>query len=96
MQETMVEEPTKDLNVPSEAIKEEEQKDYEKERDRENRDDHENEEEKPTTILFTPKQLEVLIKMNRLDFTELVVTFKGGSSKGVGFKPAKPGNFDRV
>jgi hypothetical protein len=34
--------------------------------------------------------------MNRLDFIELVATFKGESSKGVGFKPAKPGNFDEV
>jgi hypothetical protein len=34
--------------------------------------------------------------MNRLDFNELVVVLKGGSSKGVGFKPIKPGNFDRV
>jgi hypothetical protein len=34
--------------------------------------------------------------MNRPDFNELFVTFKGGSSKGVGFQPAKPGNFDGV
>jgi hypothetical protein len=34
--------------------------------------------------------------MNRPDFTELVVTLKGGSSKGVGFKPTKLGNFDGV
>jgi hypothetical protein len=26
----------------------------------------------------------------------LVAALKGGSSKGVGFKPAKPRNFDRV
>jgi len=32
--------------------------------------------------------------MNRLDFIELVAAFKGGSSKGVGFKPTKHGNFD--
>jgi hypothetical protein len=32
--------------------------------------------------------------MNRLDFNELVVALKGGSSKGVEFKPAKPGNLD--
>jgi hypothetical protein len=32
--------------------------------------------------------------MNRLDFNELVTALKGGSSKGVEFKPAKPGNFD--
>jgi hypothetical protein len=34
--------------------------------------------------------------MNRPDFIELVATLKGGSSKGVGFKPAKPGNFDKI
>jgi hypothetical protein len=32
--------------------------------------------------------------LNRLDFNELVAAFKGGSSKGVEFKPAKPENFD--
>jgi hypothetical protein len=34
--------------------------------------------------------------MNRPDFTKLVVAFKGGSSKGVGFKPTKPGHFDGI
>jgi hypothetical protein len=34
--------------------------------------------------------------MNRPDFIELVVAFKGGSLKGVGFKPAKLENFDGV
>jgi hypothetical protein len=32
--------------------------------------------------------------MNRLNFSELVVAFKGGSSKNAGFQLAKPGNFD--
>jgi hypothetical protein len=32
--------------------------------------------------------------MNRPDFNELVAALKGGSSKGVGLKPAKPKNFD--
>ncbi len=32
--------------------------------------------------------------MNRLDFSELVITLKGGSSKSAGFQPAKLGNFD--
>ncbi len=41
----MVEEPTQDLDVLFEAIREEEQKVYEKQKDRENHDDHENEEE---------------------------------------------------
>jgi len=34
--------------------------------------------------------------MNRPNFTELVAALKGGSSKGVGFKLAKPRNFDRA
>ncbi len=34
--------------------------------------------------------------MNRPDFTELVAALKGGSSKGVRFKPTKPRNFDRI
>jgi hypothetical protein len=38
--------------------------------------------------------LEVLLKMNRPNFSELVVALKGGSSKNAGFQPAKPGNFD--
>jgi hypothetical protein len=32
--------------------------------------------------------------MNRPNFIELVVALKGRSLKGVGFKPAKLGNFD--
>jgi hypothetical protein len=92
----MVEEPAQDLDVPSKVVREEEQEDYEKEGDHENHDDHENEEKKPTKVLFTPEQLKVLFKMNRFDFTELVVALKGGSSKGVGFKPIKPRNFDEI
>jgi hypothetical protein len=53
VQETMVEEPTQDLEVPSEAIKEEEQEDSKKQEDQENHDIHENEKQQPTTILFT-------------------------------------------
>jgi hypothetical protein len=34
--------------------------------------------------------------MNRPDFSELVITFKIRSLKGVGFQLAKPGNFDRI
>ncbi len=41
--------------------------------------DHENEKEQPTIVLFIPEQLEVLLKMNRLDFTKLVVALKGKS-----------------
>jgi hypothetical protein len=43
--ETMVENPTLDRKVPSEAIREEEQENFEKQEDQENHDDHENEEE---------------------------------------------------
>jgi hypothetical protein len=42
------------------------------------------------------EQLEVLLRMNRPDFTKLVEALKGGSSKSVGFKPTKPRNFDGV
>ncbi len=44
VQETMVEEPTQDLDVPSEAIREEEQDDFEEQEDQEDLDDHESEE----------------------------------------------------
>jgi hypothetical protein len=40
----MVEEPTQDLEVPFEVIREEEQEDSEEREDHENYDDHENEE----------------------------------------------------
>lgn len=71
----MVEEPTRDLNVPSRAIREEEQEDFEEQEDQENHNDHENEKEQPTTILFIPEQLEVLLKMNRPDFIKLLCVF---------------------
>jgi hypothetical protein len=51
----MVEEPTQDLDVIIEAIREEEQEDFENQEDYDNRDDHENEEEQPATVLFTPE-----------------------------------------
>jgi hypothetical protein len=38
--------------------------------------------------------LEVFLKMNRPDFSELVVALKGGASKDARFQPAKPRNFD--
>ncbi len=41
----MVEEPTQDLDVPSEAIRDDEQKDFKEKEDLQNCDDHENEEE---------------------------------------------------
>jgi hypothetical protein len=90
VQKAMLEEPTKDQEVPPESIGEEEpeaQKDH---------DDPESEEEKLNTVLFTLKQLEVLLKMNRLDFSELVAALKGGSSKNARFQLAKPRNFNGV
>jgi hypothetical protein len=39
--------------------------------------------------------LEVLLKLNRPDFIKLVTALKGGSLKGVGFKPVKPGVQDQ-
>jgi hypothetical protein len=71
----------------------EEWEDYEEQEDH---DDHESKKEQHSTVLFTLEQLEVLLKMNRLDFTRLVEAFKGGSSKNVGFKLIKLGNFDGV
>jgi hypothetical protein len=38
--------------------------------------------------------LEVLLKMNRPNFSELVIAFKGGANKDARFQPAKPGNFN--
>jgi len=38
--------------------------------------------------------LEILLKMNRPNFSELVASLKGGASKDARFQPAKPGNFD--
>jgi hypothetical protein len=38
--------------------------------------------------------LEVLLKMNRPDFGELVAALKTWTAKGERFSPAKPGNFD--
>jgi len=86
----MMEKPTQDLNVPPKTIREEEQEDHD------NCDDPKNEEEQPTIILFIPKQLEVSLKMNRPDFTRLVGAPKKGSSKSLGFKFSKLGNFNKV
>jgi hypothetical protein len=84
----MLEEPTEDRIVPLKSIGEEEP------RTREDQDEPESEEEQRSSVLFTLEQLEVLFKMNRPNFIELVAALKGGSSKNVGFQPAKPGNFD--
>ncbi len=87
-QETMAEEPVEDREVPPESIGEEEPK------DREDQDKLESEEEQRSSVLFTLEQFEVLLKINRPDFGELVATLKTGTSKGERFQPAKPGNFD--
>ncbi len=87
-QETMLEEPIENRLVPPESIGEEEP------RTREDQDEPESEEEQRSSILFTLEQLEVLLKMNRSDFIDLVAALKGGSSKEARFQPTKPGNFD--
>jgi hypothetical protein len=62
---------------------------------REDRDELESEEgEQMSSVLFTPEQLEVLLKMGRPDFDDLVAALKTGASKGERFQPVKPGNFD--
>ncbi len=88
VQETMVEEPTQGPDVPPQAMGEEEQKDSEGEQHHDSHEDHESEEEQPNAVLFTPEQLEVLLKMNRPDYNELVAALKGGSSKGVDALPS--------
>jgi hypothetical protein len=87
-QETMVEEPVEDQEVSPESIGEEEP------RNRKDQDKPESEEEQRSLVLFTSKQLEVLLKMNRPDFGGLVVALKGGLPKDVRFQLAKLGNFD--
>jgi hypothetical protein len=84
----MLEEPNEGCVVSSESIGEEEP------RTREDQDEPESEEEQWNSVLFTQEQLEILLKMNRPDFNELVAALKGGASKDVRFQLAKPGNFD--
>jgi len=84
----MLEKPVKKQIAPSKSIGEEEP------RTREDQDEPKSEKEQRSSVLFTLEQLEVLLKMNRPNFSELVATFKRGSSKSAGFQPAKPGNFN--
>jgi len=84
----MLEEPNEDRVVPPKSIGEEEARTWE------DQDKPESEEDQRSSVLFTHEQLEVLLKMKRPDFSELVATFKGGASKDARFQPAKPGNFD--
>jgi hypothetical protein len=88
VQETMLEEFVEEKVAPSESIGEEELRTWE------DQDEPESEEEQRSLVLFAPEQLEVLLKMNRFDFSELVVALKGGSSKNVKFQSVKPENFD--
>jgi hypothetical protein len=56
--ETMLEKPVEKQIVPPDSIGEEEP------RTREDQDEPESEEEQRSLVLFTPEQLEVLLKMN--------------------------------
>jgi hypothetical protein len=85
-QDSVMEEPVDDQVAPPESMGEEPMP-------REDRDEPESEEER-SSVLFTPAQLEVLLKMGRPDFGELVAALKTGAAKGERFQPAKPGNFD--
>jgi hypothetical protein len=87
-QDTMLDEPIEDQVVLPESIREEEL------RTREDQDELKIEEEQRSSVLFTQEQLEVLLKMNRPDFNELVAALKGGASKDTRFQLAKPENFD--
>ncbi len=84
----MPEEPAQDRVTPPESIGEEEPMPWE------DHDEPENEEEQRNSVLFTQEQLEVLLKMGRPDFGELVAALKTGAAKGERFQPTKPGNFD--
>jgi hypothetical protein len=84
----MLEKPVKDRVTLPESIGEEEPM------PREDRDEPKSEEEQRSSVLFTQEQLEVLLKMGRPDFGELVAALKMGAAKGEKFQPAKPGNFD--
>jgi hypothetical protein len=74
-QETVLEEPAEEQLVPPESIGEEEPM------ARKDQDEPKSEEEQRSSVLFTQEQLEVLLKMNRPDFNELVAALKGGASK---------------
>ncbi len=78
-QDSMLEEPVDDRVTPPESVGEEEPM------PREDQDEPESEEEQRSSILFTQEQLEVLLKMGRPDFGELVAAFKTGAAKGERF-----------
>ncbi len=78
-QYTMLEEPNEDRVVSPESIGEEEPI------TREDQSEPESEEEQRSSVLFTQEQLEVFLKMNRPDFSELVAALKGKASKDARF-----------
>ncbi len=84
----MLGEPVEDLVVLPKSIREEEPTTWEDQDELGSEDTHR------SSILFTQEQLEVLFKMNRPDFGELVAALKSGASKNERFQPAKLGNFD--
>jgi hypothetical protein len=86
-QDSLLEEPVEDRVAPLEFIGEEEPM------PREDQDEPESKEEQRSSVLFTQEQLEVLLKMGRPDFSELVAALKTESAKGERFQPAKPENF---
>jgi hypothetical protein len=87
-QDSMLEEPVEDRVAPPESIGEEEPM------PQEDQHEPESEEEQRSSVLFTQEQLEVLLKMGKLDFGELVAALKTGAAKGERFQPAKLRNFD--
>jgi hypothetical protein len=84
----MLEELAEDRIAPLESIGEEDPM------PQEDQGELESEEEQRSSVLFTQEQLEILLKMGRLDFGELVAALKTGAAKGERFQPAKPENFD--
>jgi hypothetical protein len=84
----MLEKPNENRIVRLKLIGEEEP------RTREDQDELESEKVHWSLVLFTQEQLEVLLKKNRPNFSELVAALKGGTSKDARFQPAKPENFD--
>ncbi len=87
-QDSMLEEPVEDQVAPPKSIGEEEPM------PRGDQDEPETEEEQRSSVLFTQEQLEVLFKMGRPDFGELVAALKTRAAKGERFQPAKLGNFN--
>ncbi len=78
-QDSMLEEPVDDRVAPPESIGEEEPM------PREDHDEPASEEEQRSSVLFAQEQLEVLLKMGRPDFGELVAALKTRAAKGERF-----------